>query len=721
MCRHWIRIWAYFSLVRDGALAGRRVESACRIAACTWAHLGGRHCEFRREDPWACDAESRGYSPNRQPGGPRRSRELWGIKPPHANVDAANFHVTRETDCTLVCGAARLQILCRPKICGTRAEVANSESTQSARDVVCTPERGRAGHESRCRRYGCGCTYAWCSWCSRWGRRATGSLRDTEARRRYGSTTWRQRDGPPRDSRGVKERGTCRSCPADHPFDTESSVSGSSGGRISASGGRTERSREEEKAAFAQIIKFRQWQLEDARPGRRRSHCACCRGATRPVNPRSSAEDAELLGIEGRELRVTGGGPVETCGYELPEHYSLAFNRCELEECAGTYNNCQMCRLFVERSDPPKLRRDAAKVQSGRDCAFRSKLVGGETPRAHTRLTCFSGPDEGEASCSGGRARRPEDVQVFGGEWFEQLQGRCGQRSAGLGVRPGRGKGSPSPEARYPDAGREERGGREDGAATMAARNCGSGAEGSGKRKRAFGAGQRKGSTIHGQSEASTSEQETETEGAKARECSDETLGETVSWIRVKLQKLDCAWLRHHTCATRDILPLPVLHVGSGDDEERLSEWRGERRGKWDRRATHLTDAWLEVVVLVLNSQVRASAGWWSPALAQKRALEKLWEQFLDFVSLQVPVPSECELVQFLRASKIDYHGELAVAAEELSWTRMCAALPPPESCGILHVEDICEGAALDYVSNPAKALISDFAAHAWPKPARVH
>eukprot|EP00971_Amphidinium_carterae_P262996 5217722-Amphidinium_carterae.1 len=180
------------------------------------------------------------------------------------------------------------------------------------------------------------------------------------------------------------------------------------------------------------------------------------------------------------------------------------------------------------------------------------------------------------------------------------------------------------------------------------------------------------------------------------------------------------AWLNHHSNATRDLLPLPVLDVCARDASELLSEWRGIRDENWDVRTVHLADAWLEIVVCMLNSQVGAEANWWVPRSTQRVSLARLWEACFDVVFLDVAVPTSEELNGYLRACRIDYHGEIAVIAEELTWTRVAAALPPTESCAALQVETVCEGSALRYVENPASALEPNYESLPAPKHARV-
>eukprot|EP00971_Amphidinium_carterae_P038180 750349-Amphidinium_carterae.1 len=80
-------------------------------------------------------------------------------------------------------------------------------------------------------------------------------------------------------------------------------------------------------------------------------------------------------------------------------------------------------------------------------------------------------------------------------------------------------------------------------------------------------------------------------------------------------------------------------------------------------------------------------------------------EGFDDFVNTCQSTDDEAPS---LKAYKIDYNGEIAVMAEDLSWTRVQAALPPRANCAALHVEQVCEGSALAYVQHPENALVED-------------
>eukprot|EP00971_Amphidinium_carterae_P351971 6492369-Amphidinium_carterae.2 len=227
-------------------------------------------------------------------------------------------------------------------------------------------------------------------------------------------------------------------------------------------------------------------------------------------------------------------------------------------------------------------------------------------------------------------------------------------------------------------------------------------------------------STVHGPCEASSGKSETEAEGEEEGIRGDQAMAETVSWIRRKLSDLKPAWLTHHADATKELLPLPCVDVSVSANSQRLSEWRGTRGNEWDARTVSLADAWLEVVIKVLNSQLRFEAGWWQPRATQRAALSKLWEQCFDFACMDVTEPNIGELQSYLKACRVDYHGEIAVIAEELTWTRVAAALPPAESCATLCVEDVCEGSALRYVECPDKALLPHYETLPAPKSARV-
>eukprot|EP00971_Amphidinium_carterae_P044017 866021-Amphidinium_carterae.2 len=193
---------------------------------------------------------------------------------------------------------------------------------------------------------------------------------------------------------------------------------------------------------------------------------------------------------------------------------------------------------------------------------------------------------------------------------------------------------------------------------------------------------------VHGSSQGSTCEEASEAEGEEARYWREETMAKTVNWIRTMLRDLEPAWLRHHT-ASRDLLPLPVCACNEGRVVEGcLETWRGSREA-WDEQTVRAADCWLEVIVMVLNMQVKATSVWWTPKQTQRVALRRLWDQCVDFVMLDVSETPWQELEPYLKACKIDYNGEIAVMAEELSWTRVQAALPPASICAVLHVEDI--------------------------------
>eukprot|EP00971_Amphidinium_carterae_P197169 3913492-Amphidinium_carterae.1 len=108
---------------------------------------------------------------------------------------------------------------------------------------------------------------------------------------------------------------------------------------------------------------------------------------------------------------------------------------------------------------------------------------------------------------------------------------------------------------------------------------------------------------IHGQSTASTSSKTSEAEREEKGGQCEETMGETVRWIKGMMHEFRPAWLRHQTSASKDILPLPTLQVSETGVFEHLQLWRGERGREWDCTTTNLADQWLEVVVGALNSQ----------------------------------------------------------------------------------------------------------------------
>eukprot|EP00971_Amphidinium_carterae_P339676 6477618-Amphidinium_carterae.3 len=69
-------------------------------------------------------------------------------------------------------------------------------------------------------------------------------------------------------------------------------------------------------------------------------------------------------------------------------------------------------------------------------------------------------------------------------------------------------------------------------------------------------------------------------------------MAETVAWIREKLRAFGGTWLRHHTCASRDILLLPVCGVADGIHGDRLFYW-SEERAERDCAAVRRADLWL--------------------------------------------------------------------------------------------------------------------------------
>eukprot|EP00971_Amphidinium_carterae_P115577 2289172-Amphidinium_carterae.2 len=177
--------------------------------------------------------------------------------------------------------------------------------------------------------------------------------------------------------------------------------------------------------------------------------------------------------------------------------------------------------------------------------------------------------------------------------------------------------------------------------------------------------------------------------------------------------------LHHHTGATRELLPLPVVDAGE-PTLERLIEWRGDRDRHLPSCRVRLADSWLLLVVRTLNAQVKTTAGWWRPRAVQKEALLCLWEACYDFGAEEIEIPDE-DWRSYLAHHRVDYHGEVALVAQELSWERVEAALPPEDCCAILDAEQVCRGSALSYLQHPEEALCEDPSAHVQKWKAKVH
>eukprot|EP00971_Amphidinium_carterae_P281422 5587301-Amphidinium_carterae.2 len=162
-------------------------------------------------------------------------------------------------------------------------------------------------------------------------------------------------------------------------------------------------------------------------------------------------------------------------------------------------------------------------------------------------------------------------------------------------------------------------------------------------------------------------------------------------------------WLTHHSGATRDLLPLPWLGVEARTAEHLIS-WRGERDENWGADLVLQADQWLGLVVRTLNAQVKATAAWWQPRAPQAEALRSLWLSGYDCLAAGLDISAE-DWAAYLGHHRIDYHGEVALVAQPLTWERVEPALPPPSACAVLAAEDVCSGSALHYVLHPEQAL----------------
>eukprot|EP00971_Amphidinium_carterae_P232556 4614965-Amphidinium_carterae.1 len=445
------------------------------------------------------------------------------------------------------------------------------------------------------------------------------------------------------------------------------------------------------------------------------------------VRPRDVEENEGVPCFERGRWCKSQCGPMEADCDLLPQHSVAPIYRYQPQECQGAHYDIEVRGLLAAGGVATEFGHHDAAFQSGGNSTFRFFLERSEALRIDSRFSSVVGATKrAQGSCSFRESGHASE-NIGSGQRKQLQDGECWQ-DFGLGVWPGWG-GRNHPEAKWewklsPQAAAEGVGG-EDGAPALASRrNTDEAGDGKEQREcdelgRSFSE-PRASAAVHGSCEASSSKAEIETEGKEERDRREQNMAETVSWIKMLWKGLKPAWLTHHVGATRDLLPLPILDVSESGISQRLSAWRGTRGEEWDACTVHLADAWLEVVVCVLNSQIRSEASWWHPKAAQRVALSKLWEQCFDFALLDVTVPSDGELQTYLKASRVDYQGEIAVMAEELTWTRVKAALPPAESCATLSVEDVCEGSALKYVECPESALLPHYETLPAPKPARV-
>eukprot|EP00971_Amphidinium_carterae_P019548 384841-Amphidinium_carterae.2 len=413
------------------------------------------------------------------------------------------------------------------------------------------------------------------------------------------------------------------------------------------------------------------------------------------------------------------------CHFVL-EHGSDACRRCVVTQFTRTLDHSALFGLPSKRRGGTLPGCVATEVPSHRDISNGSQLVWSKTPGAHPGHASELRSTKGSSGRGCGREVGPEAQGCDGGgETRLQAEsygwGGGAWQEFGLGVRPGRRNGF-LPEAALGEPGREEnaRGDRERASAAPAVAEGGSiSCESDSCEQGACTELRPEGSGLHGTSEVGESKEENEAEGEEEVRTGEAKVGRVIDELMALFESEIPQRLNHHTSATRELLPLPVLDW-SDRSPERLLLWRGERNEEWDEALVHHTDRWLGLVVRTLNVQVQIRSSWWHPRAPQSEALRLLWLSCYDFLADGLEVSSE-DWRAYLSHHKIDYNGEVAMVAQQLTWARVEPALPPPSNCAVLSAEQVCTGAALHYLERPEDALCDHPEQHLERSTARVH